>query len=67
MRRTQEVVRLFTVLQTEQRVPVLGPTIGEFVRFAWQQGWEMHFLKPGVIHFFANNFFHVAKDQIAKR
>lgn len=58
---SQEVVVFAAVFEPEEVGAVFFPTVGGFVGLTWEEGWEVHFLRAGGVHFFADYGFDFAE------
>ena len=67
VRRPQEVVGLFAVLEPEDVVAVLGPTAGRLVGLAGQQRREVDLLRTHRVHLLAHDALDVAQHPVAER
>ena len=67
MRWGQQVIRTMAVLETEDVFAVLFPAVGRLVRFAGQQGREMHFLGSDTVDFLTNDALDLIEDAQAER
>lgn len=67
MRRCKQVIRLMAILQAEDVVAVLLPTVGRLVRLARQQGREVHFLRANAVDLLANDVFDLVENGEAER
>ena len=67
MGRRQQVVGLMAILQTEDVVAILFPTVGGLIRFTRQQTGEVNFLSVDRSHFLTDDVFDLVQNIQAQR
>ena len=67
MGRSQQVVGLMAILQAEDVVAILFPTVGGLIRFTRQQTGEVNFLSVDRSHFLTDDVFDLVQNIQAQR